>query len=133
MTGYVADLSWKSGARTIEKLDRLRSTMAVNVLIQFLIFNFFFSPIFSIHFVFTTGSQWRHWFSEMLLNLLMIVFWCRNWIHPSVFSMQGQLIACQQLVLVWTCLNYQSLEKKSFWETNCCMLFRQVLVSNWAK
>ena len=33
MTGYVADLSWKSGARVIEKLDRLRSTMAVNVLI----------------------------------------------------------------------------------------------------
>ena len=34
MTGYVADLSWKSGARAIEKLDRLRSTMAVNVLIR---------------------------------------------------------------------------------------------------
>ena len=34
MTGYVADLSWKSGARAIEKLDRLRSTMAVNVLIK---------------------------------------------------------------------------------------------------
>ena len=34
MTGYVADLSWKSGARAIEKLDRLRSTMAVNVLID---------------------------------------------------------------------------------------------------
>ena len=34
MTGYVADLSWKSGARAIEKLDRLRSTMAVNVLKQ---------------------------------------------------------------------------------------------------
>ena len=33
MTGYVAYLSWKSGARAIEKLDRLRSTMAVNVLI----------------------------------------------------------------------------------------------------
>ena len=33
MTVYVADLSWKSGARAIEKLDRLRSTMAVNVLI----------------------------------------------------------------------------------------------------
>ena len=48
MTGYVADLSWKSGARAIEKLDstkvdaghfkhellnRLKSTMAVNVLI----------------------------------------------------------------------------------------------------
>ena len=32
MTDYVADLSWKSGARAIEKLDRLRSTMAVNVL-----------------------------------------------------------------------------------------------------
>jgi len=32
MTGYVADLSWKSGARAIEKLDGLRSTMAVNVL-----------------------------------------------------------------------------------------------------
>ena len=32
MTGYVADLSWKSGARAIEKLDRLRSTMAANVL-----------------------------------------------------------------------------------------------------
>ena len=32
MTGYVADLSWKSGVRAIEKLDRLRSTMAVNVL-----------------------------------------------------------------------------------------------------
>ena len=47
MTGYVADLSWKSGARAIEKLkstkvdagdfkhellNRLRSTMAVNVL-----------------------------------------------------------------------------------------------------
>ena len=34
MTGYVADLSWKSGARAIEKVDRLRSTLAVNVLIQ---------------------------------------------------------------------------------------------------
>ena len=33
MTGYVADLSWKSGTRAIEKLDRLRSTMAANVLI----------------------------------------------------------------------------------------------------
>ena len=47
MTGYVADLSWKSGVHAIEKLDwdkvdagdfkhellnRLRSTMAVNVL-----------------------------------------------------------------------------------------------------
>ena len=32
MTGYIADLSWKSGALAIEKLDRLRSTMAVNVL-----------------------------------------------------------------------------------------------------
>ena len=32
MTGYVVDLSWKSGVRAIEKLDRLRSTMAVNVL-----------------------------------------------------------------------------------------------------
>ena len=32
MTGYVAGLSWKSGAPAIEKLDRLRSTMAVNVL-----------------------------------------------------------------------------------------------------
>ena len=28
MTGYVADLSWKSGARAIEKLDRIRSTLA---------------------------------------------------------------------------------------------------------
>jgi len=36
MTGYVADLSWKSGARAIEKLDRLRSTMAVNVLTYFI-------------------------------------------------------------------------------------------------
>jgi len=36
MTGYVADLSWKSGARAIEKLDRLRSTMAVNVLTVFI-------------------------------------------------------------------------------------------------
>ena len=34
MTGYVADLSCKSGARAIEKLDRLRSTMAVNVLMD---------------------------------------------------------------------------------------------------
>ena len=32
MTDYVADLSWKSGASAIEKLDRLRSNMAVNVL-----------------------------------------------------------------------------------------------------
>ena len=32
MTGYVADLSWKSGVRAIEKLDRLRPTMAVKVL-----------------------------------------------------------------------------------------------------
>ena len=36
MTGYVADLSWKSGVRAIEKLDRLRSTMAVNVLIRYI-------------------------------------------------------------------------------------------------
>ena len=28
-TGYVADLSWKSGVRAIEKLDRLRSTLAI--------------------------------------------------------------------------------------------------------
>ena len=41
MTGYVADLSWKSGARAIEKLDRLRSTMAVNVLITYLLHNNF--------------------------------------------------------------------------------------------
>ena len=34
MTGYVADLRWKSGARAIEKLARLSSTMAVNVLKQ---------------------------------------------------------------------------------------------------
>ena len=34
MTGYVADLSWKSGTRAIEKLDRPRSTMAVNGLIS---------------------------------------------------------------------------------------------------
>jgi len=36
MTGYVADLSCKSGGRAIEKLDRLRSTMAVNVLITYI-------------------------------------------------------------------------------------------------
>ena len=29
MTGYVADLSWKSEAPAIEKLDRLRSTLAI--------------------------------------------------------------------------------------------------------
>ena len=29
MTGYVADLSRKSEARAIEKLDRLRSTLAI--------------------------------------------------------------------------------------------------------
>ena len=29
MTGYVADLSWKSGVRAIEKLDRLMSTLAI--------------------------------------------------------------------------------------------------------
>ena len=29
MTGYVADLSWKSGARAIEELDRLRSKLAI--------------------------------------------------------------------------------------------------------
>ena len=29
MTGYVADLSWKNGARVIEKLDGLRSTLAI--------------------------------------------------------------------------------------------------------
>ena len=29
MTGYVADLSWKSGVRAIEKLDQLRSTLAI--------------------------------------------------------------------------------------------------------
>ena len=29
MTGYVADLSWKGGARAIEKLDRLRSKLAI--------------------------------------------------------------------------------------------------------
>ena len=40
MTRYVADLSWKSGARAIEKLDRLRSTMAVNVLIFLWFYNF---------------------------------------------------------------------------------------------
>ena len=29
MTGYVADLSWKSGVRAIEKLDQLRSTLSI--------------------------------------------------------------------------------------------------------
>jgi len=29
MTGHIADLSWKSGARAIEKLDQLRSTLAI--------------------------------------------------------------------------------------------------------
>jgi len=29
MTGHAADLSWKSGARTIEKLDQLRSMLAI--------------------------------------------------------------------------------------------------------
>ena len=29
MNGYVADLSWKSGVGAIEKLDRLRSTLAI--------------------------------------------------------------------------------------------------------
>ena len=29
MTGYVADLSWKSGAHAIEKLDQLRLTLAI--------------------------------------------------------------------------------------------------------
>jgi len=29
MTGYVADLSWKSGACAIEKLDLLRLTLAI--------------------------------------------------------------------------------------------------------
>ena len=29
MTGYEADLSWKNGARAIEKLDRLRSALAI--------------------------------------------------------------------------------------------------------
>ena len=28
-TGYVADLSWKSGVRAIEELDRLRLTLAI--------------------------------------------------------------------------------------------------------
>ena len=38
-----ADLSWKSGARAIEKLDRLRSTMAMNVLIRIDILGFIYS------------------------------------------------------------------------------------------
>ena len=29
MTGYVADLSWKSGERAIKKLDQLRPTLAI--------------------------------------------------------------------------------------------------------
>ena len=29
MTGHVADLSWKSEVRVIEKLDRPRSTLAI--------------------------------------------------------------------------------------------------------
>jgi len=29
MTGHVADLSWKGRARAIEKLDRLRSMLAI--------------------------------------------------------------------------------------------------------
>jgi len=28
MTGYVADLRWNGGARAIEKLDRIKSTLA---------------------------------------------------------------------------------------------------------
>ena len=44
MTDYVADLSWKSGARAIEKLDRLRSTVAVNVLIAPIFVNLASTP-----------------------------------------------------------------------------------------
>ena len=29
MTGYIADLSWKTGVGAIEKLDRLRSKLAI--------------------------------------------------------------------------------------------------------
>ena len=35
MTGHIAHLRWKSGVHAIEKLDWLRSTMAVNVLIGY--------------------------------------------------------------------------------------------------
>ena len=58
MTGYVADLSWKSGARAIEKLDRLRSTMAMNVLIKrytnvyvifYNLYNSFFSKLSTMY------------------------------------------------------------------------------------
>jgi hypothetical protein len=29
MTGHIADLSWKNGAHAIEKLDQLRSMLAI--------------------------------------------------------------------------------------------------------
>ena len=45
MTGYVADLSWKSGVRAIEKLDRLRSTMAVNVLKFDIFYEYYYNKI----------------------------------------------------------------------------------------
>ena len=69
MTGYVADLSWKSGARAIEKLDRLRSTMAVNVLIVLCCLSLFVV----LFMLFATSLLTQH-FNKQGFNNYCIVF-----------------------------------------------------------
>ena len=91
MTGYVADLSWKSGMRDWkvrstkvdagdfkhELLNRLRSTMAVNVLIYILLSHYrgLFYPVYHCgwfyHFTLVDSIIWlpSHFYS-FLLNLV---------------------------------------------------------------
>ena len=70
MTGYVADLSWNSGARAIEKLDRLRSTMAVNVL-----------------------KKWSLWMWS-LARREQFSFWVKSWSSQQTWNRLRALKLC---------------------------------------
>jgi len=69
MTGYVADLSWKSGAGAIEKLDRLRSTMAVNVLKTLKIKKTIENGVYMWH---KFWNFWRFSFNTWVLQLVLL-------------------------------------------------------------
>ena len=94
MTGYVADLSWKSGARAIEKLDRLRSTMAVNVLI--LRYTFIACLVFISYF---QHSRWSGQNSNC----------CNNFIYMVRFPFLSYLVnAMKFCILIQTTLKTPS-------------------------
>ena len=107
MTGYVADLSWKSGARAIEKLDRLRSTlaifellnrlrstMAVNVLISGLTFVFLLLSLL-VTYCYLNIPIFRRSF---------IVSWVTTSVHTNMYY-QHQTYLEYQLNNFWTCNN----------------------------